>query len=88
MNIDEEREITLVIDSSDAYFIRDHKNINFILNNKLYIVDDITLIPLPNNKFSIIINDRNLETILQPNTVLKININFGSQKLYELLFKQ
>lgn len=87
MNIDEEKAITLIIDSSDAYFIKDEKTINFILNNKLYIVDNVLLIPLPNNKFSIKINDKNLEMLLQPNTALKVNINLGFQKLYELLLR-
>ncbi len=87
MSVDEEKDITLIINSSDAFFIKDQNNINFILNNKLYIVNDISLIPLPNNKFSININDKNLETILQQNTLLKININLGFQKLYELLFQ-
>ncbi len=87
MSVDEEKDITLIINSADAFFIKDQNNINFILNNKLYIINDISLIPLPNNKFSININDKNLETVLQQNTLLKININLGFQKLYELLFK-
>ncbi|MGL5732601.1 MAG: MAG1140 family protein [Metamycoplasmataceae bacterium] len=87
MNIDEDKMITLIIDSTDAYFIKDQETINFIINNKLYVVHDVVLVPLPNNLFSIEINDKNLEQILQPSTILKININIDSQKLYELLFK-
>jgi hypothetical protein len=87
MSVDEDKGITIILDSADAYFIRDRKDINFILNNKLYIVRDITLTPLPDNKFSITVNDQNLETLLQQNTILKVNINLGFQKLYELLFQ-
>ncbi len=87
MNVDEDKEITLILNSSDAYFIQEHRNLNFILNKKLYIVNDVSLRPLPNNKFSININDKNLQTLLQQNTILKVNINLGFQKLYELLFK-
>ncbi|MGL5617930.1 MAG: MAG1140 family protein [Metamycoplasmataceae bacterium] len=87
MNIDEDKTITLIINSTDAYFIKEQETINFIINNKLYIVDDVVLVSLPNNLFSIKINDKNLEQILQPSTILRININIDSQKLYELLFK-
>ncbi|MGL5205066.1 MAG: MAG1140 family protein [Metamycoplasmataceae bacterium] len=87
MNIDEDKSITLIIDSTDAYFIKDHETINFIINNKLYVVNDVVLIPLPNNLFSIEINNKDLDQFLQPSTTLKININTQSQKLYELLFK-
>ncbi|MGL5205837.1 MAG: MAG1140 family protein [Metamycoplasmataceae bacterium] len=87
MNIDEDNSITLIIDSTDAYLIKERETINFILNNKLYTINDVILIPLPNNLFAIEINDKNLEQILQPSTILKISINIDSQKLYELLFK-
>lgn len=86
MSIDEDKEITLIISSSDAYFINNSKSISFILNDKLYIVDDIFLKPIQNNKFSITINDKHLETILQANSIFKVNINLGIQKLYELFF--
>ncbi|MGL6125404.1 MAG: MAG1140 family protein [Metamycoplasmataceae bacterium] len=88
LNVDEDNGITLIINSADAYFINGNKTINFILNNKLYIVEDIVITPLPNNVFSIQINDKSLESILQPSTILKININIGVQKLYELFLKQ
>lgn len=86
MKINEDKEITLVIDSSDAYFIKDNKSISFIINNKLYIVDNLSLINMPNNQFSIKINNKNLETVLQANTTLRVNINLGTQKLYNLFF--
>ncbi len=86
MNINEDKEINLIINSSDIYFSDEKIIINFTLNNKLYIVDDFTLIPIPGNKFSIKIHDQNLESILKINTTLKININLGYKKLYELFF--
>ncbi|MGL5592300.1 MAG: MAG1140 family protein [Metamycoplasmataceae bacterium] len=87
MNIDEDNAITLIIDSTDAYFINERETITFIINNKLYTIRHVVLVPLPNNLFSIEINDKDLEQLLQPSTILRINININSQKLYELLFK-
>ena len=87
MSIDEDKEIVIIINSSDTYFLKEQKTINFILDNKLYIVDDISLTALPGNKFSLKINDKYLKSILQIDTTLKININLGHQKLYELFFQ-
>ncbi|MDK2819896.1 MAG: hypothetical protein KFW07_03600 [Mycoplasmataceae bacterium] len=85
INIDEEKDIHLIVDSADIYFIRKNNSFNFILNNKVYIVDNFLIVPMSNNKFSIKINDYKLQTILQPNTTLKININVGFENLYKLL---
>lgn len=85
INIDEEKDIYLVIDSADIYFLKKNNSFNFILNNKVYIVDNFSIVPMSNNKFSIKINDYKLQTILQPDTILKININVGFENLYKLL---
>ncbi len=84
MSVDEDNKVILIINSPDAYFVNNNKSVSFILDNKLYIVDNIKLIPMQNNKFSIKISDRYLELLLKPNTILKVNINLGFQKIYEL----
>lgn len=83
---DEKKNFFILMDNSNIDQIQTHKNISLKLNNKIYLLENITLKLVELNKFSLDFENIDLIEQIKENSIFNIEIIYEFKKLFHIFF--